>query len=224
MPPRITEGPAAWAAEFDDITEAFTDQFGRTFRTFGSVTLGFLGITDTVAGVQWNCTRDLKTGRVELIVNLEGMPYDGWPVARLIERELADPQLPAFVRAHAHPALVTAQWIRDCWQGGIRLKIVEADIAPMPLTLDLLTDDAWRSALEAAQQCLDAEHQFRGRGRQVVTTSASRTRAEKDVSPHFTFVTTVESPGAGGSWDAALKDPVARLEPLHTWLTDRASA
>lgn len=223
QPPRVTAGPAAWAAEMDEITEAFTGQFGRTFRSFGTPALGMLGINDAVAGVQWSCSRDLQTGQVRLSVNLEGMQYDGWPVARVIERELADPQLPALA-ASLKAAEIVVSWARDCWQGASRLKIVEADIAPTPLSLDELTPDKWRAALEAAQQCLDPERQFRGRGRQVVTTIASRTTEAKDVSPHFTFTTLVTSPEPGGNWDAALKDPVARLEPLHTWLTDRASA
>ena len=222
--PRVSEGPATWAAEIDEIAEAFTGQFGRTFRTFGSPALGSMGVHDAVAGVQWYCTRDLTNGQLELAVNLEGMPYDGWPVARAIERELQTPELPSMVQTLAHADLITLHWMRDCWQAMSRLKILEGDIAPTPLTLDQLTPDAWREALTDAQQCLDAGRDHRGRGRQVVTTAASRTQGERDVSPHLVFRTRVTLPGDGRDWDAVLKEAAARLEPLHTWLTDRASA
>ena len=105
------------------------------------------------------------------------------PVARTIERELQAPELPSVVQTLAQADLITLHWMRDCWQAMSRLKILEGDIAPTPLTLDQLTPDAWRQALTDAQQCLDAGRDHRGRGRQVVTTAASRTQGERDVSP-----------------------------------------
>ena len=54
---------------------------------FGSPSRGVLGISDGNEGVQWNAGYRPGDGFVRLGVNLEGMRYDDWPVARLIEQE-----------------------------------------------------------------------------------------------------------------------------------------
>ena len=61
-------------------------------RDFGSPFRGVLGISDGNEGVQLNEYRP-GDGFVWLGVNLEGMQYDDWPVARLIERETSRPLL-----------------------------------------------------------------------------------------------------------------------------------
>ena len=64
-------------------------------------------------------------------VNLEGMKYDGWPVARLIEREISRPLLlTRYRRKVARPDKVTVLWARDAWQYSARRRIKEANIAP----------------------------------------------------------------------------------------------
>jgi len=45
-----------------------------------------LGTSDGNEGVQWNSSYRPGDGFVWLGVNLEGMGYDDWPVARRIER------------------------------------------------------------------------------------------------------------------------------------------
>ncbi|MDE0234381.1 MAG: hypothetical protein OXM62_05190 [bacterium] len=50
-----------------------------------------MGISDGNEGVQWNAGYYSHDGAVWLGVNLEGMKYDDWPVARLIEREISRP-------------------------------------------------------------------------------------------------------------------------------------
>ncbi|MDE2795442.1 MAG: hypothetical protein OXL34_11540 [Gemmatimonadota bacterium] len=52
---------------------------------------GILGVSDGIEGVQWNAGCRARDGTVWLGVNLEGIKYDDWPVARLIERELSRP-------------------------------------------------------------------------------------------------------------------------------------
>ena len=52
-------------------------------------------------------------GFVWLGVNLKGMKYDDWPVARLIEREIFRPLLLSRYRGKvARPDEVTLQWPR----------------------------------------------------------------------------------------------------------------
>ena len=55
---------------------------------------GILGVSDGIEGVQWNAGYRARDGTVWLGVNLEGIKYDDWPVARLIEREFSRPLLP----------------------------------------------------------------------------------------------------------------------------------
>ena len=61
-----------------------------------------------------------RDGAVWLGVNLEGMKYNDWPVARLIEREISRPLLlTRYRREVARPVKVTVLWARDAWhQGG----------------------------------------------------------------------------------------------------------
>ena len=80
-------------------------------------------------GVQWNAGYYPRDGAVWLGVNLEGMKYDDWPVARLIEREISRPLiLTCYRRKVARPDRVTVIWARDAWQCAARRRIKEADL------------------------------------------------------------------------------------------------
>ena len=71
----------------------FRDIFGCCGRDFGHPSRSVLGISDGNEGVQWKAGHRPGDGFVWLGVNLEGMQYDDWPVARLIEREFSRPLL-----------------------------------------------------------------------------------------------------------------------------------
>src|SRR5262245_7184833 len=62
---------------------------------FGSRSLRVEGICDGDDGVQWNARVEWQGDRQMAYagVNLEGKAYDGWPVGRLIERELREQRL-----------------------------------------------------------------------------------------------------------------------------------
>lgn len=234
LPPAAVRPPASmpasagvragtWARDLDPLATAFVTVFGPKHQLFGSTALGHLGISDGVAGVQWTADLELASGRATLGVNLEGMQYDGWPVARLIERELAAPEFLSVVAPLPHASEVTLHWRRDGWQAGGRLAIVESDIAPTPITLDRLTSDAWSIALREAYACMDAARGHRGRGKQLVTMSASGERTEKDVSPRLTLVIAVPSGGASASWVSEIESVRARLGGIHDWAAERAA-
>jgi hypothetical protein len=57
-------------------------------KRFGSPSLGVDGASDSKQGVQWSGWLDFRENVAYLAVNLEGMKYDDWPVARFIEREV----------------------------------------------------------------------------------------------------------------------------------------
>ena len=53
-------------------------------RPFGTPRGRYQGVSDNAEGVQWNAGVDREQGSSWLGVNLEGMAYDDWPIARLI--------------------------------------------------------------------------------------------------------------------------------------------
>ena len=172
----------------DIVIDLFRDLFACEGRRFGSRSLGVLGISDGCEGVQWNAAYHERDGTARLGVNLEGMLYDGWPVARLIEREISHPLLLTGYRGRVpRPEMVTVRWWRDAWQYSSRVRIKESRLAPTPIALDRLDGDGWALALRQARECLDPERGYRGRRRTKVTLRRSRRIVERGVSPHLQF-------------------------------------
>jgi hypothetical protein len=197
---------------------AFSKVFGSRHRPFGSPSTQVGGLSDGKEGVQWNVAYDRRDGRQAVGVNLEGMQYDDWPVARLIERELKQPTLLPLVRMHPGLSPVVLLWRRDYWQAASRPEIEERYIHPTPIALGDLTDEGWRRALEAAIECLDAKRKRRGRAIQTVTLQSGR-RVEGEVSPHLTFEYRAEVPVG---WDELCRSARDTLQPLHDWARQRA--
>lgn len=207
----------------EPLRQAFGEVFGTEPRDFGSPSRGLLGVSDGNEGVQWNAWMQLKDGARFVGVNLEGMKYGGWPVARLILRELADPTLIEVRDGIADTDPIVVRWRRDCWQGaGARLPIVEAFFAPTPLPLSRLTVKGWEAALVEALFCLDRSRGFRRRAVQPVTLAGSGERIEREVSPHldFYFPAPADDPG---DWRRLLEHARDRMEPLYQWTVQRAS-
>ena len=175
----------------DALKSCFRDVFGCRGREFGSLSRGVLGISDANEGVQWNAGYYPRDGAVWLGVNLEGMKYDDWPVARLIERESSRPLLlTRYRRKVARPDKVTVVWARDAWQVSARPRIKEANLAPTPIALDQLNGEGWAEALRGATECLDPRKQLRGRSKVPVTLFPSKRhpgerQVEMYVSPHL---------------------------------------
>ena len=194
------------------VIDLFRDLFECDGRLFGNPVAG---ISDGVEGVQWNAGYD----EIAWIgVNLEGMLYDGWPVARLIERELSDPLLLNKYRDRVpRPELITVAWRRDAWQARSRPPIRNALIAPTPIRLDQLQDDGWKQALLRARACLDPKRGHRGRRKREVTLVRSSRRVELGVTPHL-FVSTRFNESALQSMRRAKEN----LEALHQWARRQA--
>ena len=175
----------------DTLRTHFRNVFGCCGREFGSPFRGVLGISDGNKGVQWNAGYYPRDGAVWLGVNLEGMEYDDWPVARLIEREISRPVLLTRYRPRvSRPDRVTVIWARDAWQYSHRPPIKEAKLAPTPIALDRLDSQGWEDALQGARECLDPRKRHRGRRKDSVTLLPStrhpcERRKEMYVSPHL---------------------------------------
>jgi hypothetical protein len=192
---------------------------------FGSPSLGISGMCDGTDGVQWNAWVQWHGGKQMAYagVNLEGKVYDGWPVARLIERESAEPMLFDAIELVAHPSAVEVLWYRDAWQVVARPPILEKLIGGSPRLLHTLTSDEWAAMLREAYNCLDAERGHRGRARQAVTMTTGAIR-DLEVSPHLQLRQAFwpRDPSSADGWLPALDETMANLRPLHAFVTSQA--
>jgi hypothetical protein len=166
--------------ELDCLRSAFKSTFGTEGRPFGASSNRWVGVSDDAKGVQWNAALDRELGVATLGVNLEGMEYQGWPIAGFIERELAQPALMMMAGGFTDVDLSLS---RDAWQAAARLPIKERQIGGAVIRLATLTPTQWRDMLREAYQCLNPERNHRGRARQWVTLKSGR--VEKWVSPHL---------------------------------------
>lgn len=202
------------------LQNAFEQVFGGPARAFGKRSTWIGGLSDGQAGVQWNAGFDPRSRRQWIGVNLEGMKYDDWPVARLITRELKQPTLPDLIRRVGDTGHAELLWSRDYWQATSRPPIVEANIVPTPILLRRLSDSAWREALTGALACLDQDRGYHGRAVQSVTLVASGRRMEGAVSPHLAFVL----PAAEyRSWEPFLREAKAEMQVFYDWTKERAA-
>lgn len=202
------------------IVAAFQRVFGGQARQFGSASIGWGGLSDGNEGVQWNVGFDPRENERWVGVNLEGMKYDGWPVARLITRELKNPLLPDYIARMDATAGVRVIWNRDYWQATSRPRINESYIAPTPIALADLTPSAWHQALTGAWECLSVKGREFSRAKQTVTLEASGRTVEGPVSPHLTFRL---STTAIDSWENFFRQGKARLQPLYDWTEVRTA-
>lgn len=214
------------------MTPLLVDAFSSLTRTiaadrncFGSASLQVEGICDGTAGVQWNAWIEWDDHKQMAYagVNLEGMAYDGWPVARFIERELTQPRVLDTRADVREPHRVEVIWHRDAWQVQAHPPIREKLIGGSPRLLHALGAQEWEAMLREAYECLDAGRAHRGRGRQVVTTSAGD-RREFPVSPHFQLRQAFwpRDPSTTEGWKAGLNETMINLQPLHVCVSAQA--
>lgn len=189
---------------------------------FGSASLQTAGICDGTHGVQWNAWIEWKGARQMAYagVNLEGLVYRDWPIARVIERELAAPRLPSAKHDVADAASVQVLWLRDAWQVAARPPVREKLIPPSPVPLHALSDDTWIAMLREAYDCLDPARRHRARAQQRLTLSNGR-RKVFSVSPHLLLRQPFwpKDPQRPQGWRASLDEAMSNLRPLHDLLT-----
>lgn len=172
------------------VKDAFVAVFGREGRGFGTNSMPFRkGVSDDNNGVQWNFVVDQNEGVVRIGVNLEGMEYDHWPIARFIEKELAEPAsgLPILSQHYYDDSSVMVRMVRDAWQATARPPIQEKIIGGEFVPLSQLTPGKWSDIMQEAYDCLDGDRNHRGRAEQLVTLVKSGEHVAKQVSPHLTI-------------------------------------
>jgi hypothetical protein len=210
----------------EDLISAFATEFGVTVtdgHRFGSVSLGWLGVCDGAEGVQWNTWLHRNENAAYVGVNLEGLKYDGWPIARFIEREFRHPRLFDVVRTLDAPGDVQMIFHRDAWRFASRPAIEERHIGLSGRALPEIDPEGWKRTLQEAYDCLDAERGYRHRGRQVVTVKSGR--VELSVSPHLQFRKRISNAAEDQrAWGTPLLLAKEVLQPLYDYVKQQSSA
>lgn len=207
----------------DLLVTAFSAVFGVTGRPFGTAHGPDQGVSDNAQGVQWNAGVDRRRGAYWLGVNLEGMAYDDWPIARLIERELHRPTFLDLCGHLPQPSVITMSWFRDAWQASARLPITELHIGPTPMTLDRISPDIWRAILLEAYGCLNPDKNHRGRARQTVTLKSGV--VERWVTPHLHLAVDMRRtpPRSQDEAEALMRQGRGLLLPVYEFVKDRVA-
>ena len=210
----------------EDLIVAFSTEFGITVtddNRFGSVPLGWLGVCDGAEGVQWNTWLHRGENAAYVGVNLEGLKYDGWPIARFIEREFRRPRLFDVARQLAAPESIEMIFHRDAWRFASRPQIEERHIGLSGRVLTNVDANGWKRTLQEAYACLDAERGHRHRGRQMVTTKSGK--VELSVSPHLQFRQRISDAAEGQrEWLPRLQRAREALQPLYNFVKEQSAA
>jgi hypothetical protein len=138
-------------------------------RPFGQWRNPHFGLSDGVEGVRWNIGVNREEKEIWLGVNLEGMAYQGWPIATFILSEIARPTLDLMKEKIAEPDRIRLTFSRDAWQITSRLSIAEQFIGDKRLLAFRNRRRTLASIACHARGCLDESRQFRARDTQVVT-------------------------------------------------------
>lgn len=157
-------------------------------RPFGQKNSSKRGFSDDNNGVQWNVRIDQETDIATLGVNLEGMKYKDWPIARLLLREkdeLRLPELSSIIEADE----IRVGLYRDAWQAAARPMIDEKNIVGSETPLSEISEELWSEMIEEALLCLNADNNYRGRVTSEVTITKTGMVVEKEVSPHLNIHT-----------------------------------
>lgn len=201
--------------EGDRISEAF----GRVLRlpgeSFGSASLHWGGLHTGYKGVQWNVGFDPRTGERWVGVNLEGLRYDGWPLARLIRSEQRKPTLLDLIRAEPDLREVRLRMTREHWAGRNRIHLESiADGA-----LGELSAGEWRRILAEARKCLSSS--AGGRATSTYQPLGGDAPVNTDLTPHLAFRLIDR---AVDDWTQFIRIGVDRLEPLFEWTDELSGA
>ncbi len=210
----------AWlGSEGDEMYSAFRLVFDPQAEAFGGPPLGHGGLTDGNQGVQWNATFFPTLGERRVGVNLEGIRYDGWPIWRLISRELREPTFPELVADLDAASRIIVRWERDCWQASSRRAILEQEIEPSPMPASELTPEAWRKMLRQAADCLAPANGTLKRAKRSVTLAANHQQRVADVSPHLMIHVQADGPVA---WLQLMQEARTELQPIYDWVVERS--
>ena len=200
------------------LLDGFTETLGVKGRPFGQLNRPVFGISDGREGVQWNLAIYPKDDKAQVGVNLEGMKYRDWPIAKLIKSEMENPALVHIIPHMQDAESITVQFVRDAWQATSRPSIREEYIGGREYSLFELTADLWHEILVEALDCLDQNRNYLGRARQLVTpvrkSNPNAQREVMQVSPHLRIWTPIVP---NGDLLEELSSAIDLLMPIHGW-------
>ncbi len=180
---------AAW-----DAVIRSEDGLPRPRVVFGGIEWGLNGFSDNNNGVQWNAWTGTHSSLKDeedasyLGVNLEGMEYQGFPIASLLLSEKEKPLLRGAIKKLGKDAhLVSVVWWQDAWEDEDRNIPFDGNVLLQPTRLSDLTDPQWTRAIAVALKILPSQRQYRAFG-EVEVTLRGETRKLRS-SPHLQFRT-----------------------------------
>ena len=200
------------------VTDVFKTILGVSGRPFGGTSKTYDGMSDDAEGVQWNvATFKDKPQRARLGVNLEGMKYKDWPIARFIESELKNR---ALLSLPVEKDKIYVGFFRDAWQVTNRPAIEERSLGCSGISLEEMTGFQWKKTLDEAYACLDPQNNHRGRAKQDVTLSKSGMLKTMEVSPHLQIYTTIWSifPADFQTAKTLMQKSFDRLMPVYEYV------
>jgi hypothetical protein len=179
----------------------------------------FVGTHDNANGVQWHVSVERSDLTQWFAVNLEGLAYRDWPIARFINREMESPELPSLAGQVDEPDTIFVHLTRDAWSGPRgRVAVEQWSLLPRR-ALNLLTPTVWQRAVVAARSCLAGPEG--GRGIASLTRSKNQLREEFEVSPHLNVGVVLQARGTQLSRLRELEKVQARLRPVYEFFVRR---
>jgi hypothetical protein len=202
---------------YDDLLCKFEDLIGMKGRPFGQSGRPAFGMSDGNNGVQRSIIIIKGKKIVYLGVNLEGLTYNNWPIARLL---LSEQENSTFETLRPNQDKVLLCMRRDAWQRQSRPAIDEQFIQKCEnIPVVQITSGDWAKIVHESLDCLNADRNHLGRGRQMVTRRNAKGEPNKDmmeVSPHLTFLTPIALSGSD------MQEGLTRLEPFYQWTDQRS--
>ena len=204
--------------EYAEILQSFCEVLGVKGRAFGQLNKPFFGMSDGNEGVQWNISVCTQNNNIRMGVNLEGIKYKDWPIAKLIKSELAVPGLLSVIQKLDSEDEINMTFYRDAWQVVSRPEIREKYIGGKEFNLNELTHGEWERILNEALNCLDKERDYKVRNMQDVTMvnkNGSVLVRTMPVSPHLTIWSPLI---INDNIDDAIRNKFNQLIHIHHWM------
>ena len=213
--PKVKQAkPSIKELHYAELLQSFLSYLEIKGKPFGQTGADSFGVSDGTEGIQWSLVIYPKENKAFVTVNLEGMKYQGWPIARLL---LAERKSPSLLSIKSPKDQIFIRMVRDAWRRPLgRDAIMESAIGGcLDICLKDLSPDKWVEIVEESLGCLNEDKNYMGRARQLVTLKVSKRVVEKEVTPHLNVLTPIKIDGSD------IQDAVDRLRPFYMWLSSR---
>ena len=204
--------------------DIFTSVLNTEGRPFGQPNQPGFGISDDARGTQWNLALSEGDVKAYLGVNLEGLVYDGWPIATLLLSELKNPSLEKLKLRIEDPESVDIQFTRDAWQITRRPIIRERYIGGSIINLYDTGHGKWLQMVEEGLDCLNSAKSYRGRAQQWITLVKQNNEHQKRlmyVSPHLTFRCSI---CLDADFEEKFRRKLKKMAAVYDWVKSLAGA